>query len=110
MAQLERQDDLLHVCTQTTPCLSRRIDLNGDGRQDLLVAGSRFITAYGLDDAGQWRRLARYTIPCDTAEDALDAEMTKGVVAAPSTLPDLIVGGRKLQAQPETDCDAGRRG
>ena len=101
MAQLEHQEDLFYACR---PCTARQLDLNGDGRDDLLVASSRNVTAYRLDETGQWRRLARYTTDCVKDADKLEADVSKGVVTAPATLPDLIVGGVRLQAQPDGIC------
>lgn len=109
MAKLDGQNDLVYLCTDERPCTARRLDLNGDGHEDLLVASSRFISAYGPDEAGQWRRLARYAVNCVTDAERLDAEVAKGVATAPAALPDLIVGGVRLQAQPDVICDPKRR-
>lgn len=102
MAQLDQQEDLIYACR---PCTARLLDLNGDGREDLLVASNRNVTAYRLDETGQWRRLARYTTDCVTNADKLETDISKGVVTAPATLPDLIVGGVRLQVQPDPVCE-----
>ncbi|NBB64991.1 DUF4153 domain-containing protein [Pseudomonas sp. ODNR1LW] len=106
ITQLKQQDDLIYTCR---PCTARLQDLNGDGRDDLLVASNRNVTAYRLDEMGQWRRLARYTTDCVTDADELEAEVSKGVATTPATLPDLVIGGVRLQAQPDAICEAGQR-
>jgi hypothetical protein len=105
ITQLKQHDDLIYSCR---PCTARLQDLNGDGREDLLVASNRNVTAYWLDEMGQWRRLARYTTDCVTDADELEAEISKGVATTKATLPDLVVGGVRLQAQPDSICETGR--
>jgi hypothetical protein len=51
--------------------------------------------------------LGRYGPGCVEPRDRLRDALGGDVASAPAALPDLIVGGRRLQAQPEVDCGAG---
>ena len=103
--QLENHAGPLFACTADNACTVRTLDLDGDGRQDLLVAAGQAILAFAQDGAGQWRIIARYQTPCGPRE-GLGSALSAGATPAPATLPDLTLGGRKLQAIPEFRCDA----
>ncbi|WP_428154555.1 DUF4153 domain-containing protein [Brevundimonas sp.] len=107
--QLERQVDQLFNCTSDSPCTVRTLDLDGDGREDVLVAMARTVLAYDQDAEGQWRLAARYEVSCSRNAEALESALSTGVTTAPAALPDLVVGGQKLQASPEIRCDDTRR-
>ena len=104
--QIESQADVLFGCSVASPCTVRTLDLNGDGRDDLLVAMARTVLAFEQrDDDGQWRKVGQYQAACSRNAEALDGAFSTGVTTAPAALPDLIVGGQKLQATPEIRCD-----
>lgn len=108
--QIESQADVLFGCSAASPCTVRTLDLNGDGREDLLVAMARTVLAFEQnDDDGQWRKVGQYQAACSRNAEALDGALSTGVTTAPAALPDLIVGGQKLQASPEIRCDDTRR-
>ena len=104
--QMEAMSELLIFCSDGRPCILRQLDLDGDGRQEALVAAERVVMAFGRSEDGQWRALGRYTPRCVTPDDKLSEAFGEGVATEPASLPDLVVGGRRLQAQPEFDCDA----
>lgn len=104
--QIESQADVLFGCSVASPCTVRTLDLNGDGREDLLVAMARTVLAFEQnDDDGQWRKVGQYQAACSRNTEALHGALSTGVTTAPAALPDLIVGGQKLQASPEIRCD-----
>jgi hypothetical protein len=106
-AQTEALPDVLTFCSGAQPCVLRRLDLDGDGREEALVAAQRMVLAFGQREDGRWRALGRYGPGCVEPRDRLRDALGGDVASAPAALPDLIVGGRRLQAQPEVDCGAG---
>lgn len=107
IAQIETQPDLMLNCYDGMNCVLRTTDLDGDGRQDVLLATRGMILAFVQDQDGKWRQLARYQPFCGGApNDDMTVALKAGVKTAPMRLPDLIVGGQKLQFWPETRCDA----
>ena len=84
----------------------RRLDLDGDGRDEVLVATARMVMAFGQGGDGRWRALGRYASACDPgARDRIEPDFREGVATAPGALPDLVVGGRRMQMQPDTRCE-----
>ncbi|WP_292230818.1 DUF4153 domain-containing protein [Brevundimonas sp.] len=107
MAQIQSQPDLALNCRSDEACVLRMTDLDGDGRQDVLLANGAVILAFTQGEDGRWRQRARYNATCGGAPPIdLKAALKAGVETAPMRLPDLIVNGRRLQFWPETRCDA----
>ncbi|KAK0346729.1 DUF4153 domain-containing protein [Brevundimonas aurantiaca] len=104
-AQLFRQDNLMYACAADTPCRLRNLDLDGDGRPEVLLATSSAVLTFSQNTDGQWVQTATYVVAC---APGTPEELAKGFAerfaVAPAGLPDLIVGGRRLQAQPEIRC------
>lgn len=105
-AQTQALSDLLIFCGREQACVLRRLDLDGDGRDEVLVATARMVMAFGQGEDGRWRTLGRYASACDPgARDGIEPDFREGVATAPGALPDLVVGGRRMQLQPETRCE-----
>ena len=105
-AQTQALSDLLIFCGREQACVLRRLDLDGDGGDEVLVATARMVMAFGQGEDGRWLALGRYASACDPgARDGIEPDFRKGVATAPGALPDLVVGGRRMQLQPETRCE-----
>ena len=104
--QLDAQVDVLFSCNAEAPCVVRPMELNDDGRTDLLVATARAIVAFDQDAQGQWRVTGRYGFTCGRSAERMNEGLSKGVATAPAALPDLVVDGQRLRASPEVRCDA----
>lgn len=104
-AQLDRQDSLIYACISDRPCRLRSVDLDGDGRMEVLLANSSAILTFAKDDQGQWSQSGTYSVMCgNVSPDELTIAFTERFAVAPARLPDLVVGGRRLQAQPQIRC------
>ena len=97
---------MLFSCNAEAPCVVRSMELNDDGRSDLLVATAREIVAFDQDAQGQWRVTGRYGFTCGRSAERMYAGLSKGLATAPAALPDLVVDGQRLRASPEARCDA----
>lgn len=108
-AQIEGLSDLLIFCAHDRPCLLRRLDLDGDGREEVLVTTARMVMAFGQDQDERWRALGRYAADCGIPwRDTIESEFRGGVTTASPALPDLVIGGQRMRLQPEVNCaDAG---
>ena len=105
-AQIDSLADVLNLCGGEEGCTVRPVDLDGDGRDEALVAAPFVVLALARDSGGDWRVAGRYGAGCPSARaDSLAEALARGVATAPAALPDLVVGGRRLQAQPQIDCD-----
>lgn len=106
MTQIKSEPDLAFNCHNDEACVLRMTDLNGDGRQDVLLASRTAILAFTAGENGRWNLQARYNATCgNTASTDLRAALRTGVETAPVPLPDLIVNGRRLQLGQEVRCD-----
>ena len=105
-AQLSRQDSLMYACNNEAPCRLRTLDLDDDGRVEVLLAAPGSIMAFAQDAGGQWSQTGSYSAVCGTAapKDLLNA-FAEAVTVAPASLPNLVVGGRTLKAQPQIRCE-----
>ncbi len=106
LAQVDALPDLLAFCRSGDPCVVRRIDLDGDGRDEALAATPYVVIALGQAADGRWRPLGRYSVRCgENRPGRLGEALKAGATTAPATLPDLMTGGLRLEGQPETACD-----
>jgi hypothetical protein len=104
-AQVGRQDALIYACTSDRPCRLRNLDLDGDGRMEVLLANSSAILAFAQDAQGQWSQSGTYVAACaPPSPDELAKAFAETFAVAPARLPDLVVGGQRLQAQPKISC------
>ncbi len=91
--------DLLAECTRSTPCSARVIDLDGDGRPEVLVARERSISGFLQDDGGIWAEQVNY-VPEQCRRDELnyrDALRTDRLTTGANAFPTITVDGRQLQ-------------
>ncbi|MDZ4317989.1 MAG: VCBS repeat-containing protein, partial [Phenylobacterium sp.] len=87
------------------PCRLRTLDLDGDGRAEVLLATSGAILTFAQDAEDQWVQSAQYTAVCTRRPaDDLTKPFAEAMTVAPSSLPDLVIGGQRLQAQPQISC------
>jgi Domain of unknown function (DUF4153) len=104
-AQLDRQDALMYACASDRPCRLRSLDLDGDGRMEVLLATSSAILTFSQDAQGQWSPSASYVVTCaPPSPDELAKAFAERFAIAPARLPDLVVGGQRLKAQPKISC------
>ena len=104
-AQETLQDTLMYVCGGDKPCRLRTLDLDGDGRAEVLLATSGAILTFAQDAEDQWVQSAQYTAVCTRRPaDDLTKPFAEAMTVAPSSLPDLVIGGQRLQAQPQISC------
>ena len=84
------------MAAMNTPCDAILLDLDGDGRQEVVMfaAGSSTVSVFHFDEAG-WRLGATFPAPCPGMLDALRAQ--KFTVMPPaSRWNDLVVDGQRL--------------
>ena len=106
MTQIKSQPDIVSLCSSGEACILRTTDLNGSGRQDVLVADRTTILAFIQGADGRWRQQARYNTTCAGTDSAdLRTALIAGIQTAPMPLPDLIVNGQRLHFWQETQCD-----
>jgi hypothetical protein len=103
-AQLGRQDALMYACTVGNPCQLRNLDLDGDGRMEVLLATSSSILSFTQNGEGQWWQSAIYAACAPGSSEELAKAFVDRFAVAPARLPDLVVGGQRLQAQPQIAC------
>ncbi|WAC60820.1 DUF4153 domain-containing protein [Brevundimonas sp. SL130] len=104
-AQLGRLEPVLRGCAGAAPCRTRALDLNGDGRDDLLVATHGVIMAFIQEPDGRWFEHARYSSACFTPGTDLGAALAEGRIGTRAArLPDLTLNGAPLDAEVSTGC------
>lgn len=105
-AKLSRLQPLLNACTSERACVARVIDLDGDGRGEVLVAMSGAVLAYRQAEDGDWRLHARYAPACwNEAGDLSALFKAPDVRTTPSSRPDLMIGDQRLIGAPEQQCE-----
>lgn len=104
-AQLGRQDTLMYTCNSEAPCRLRTLDLDGDGRVEVLLAAPGTVMAFAQDARGQWSQTGSYSVMCGkVSPNDLPKAFAEAVTVAPASLPDLVVGDQTLKAQPQIRC------
>jgi len=94
----------MYACTVGNPCQLRNLDLDGDGRVEVLLATSSSILTFTQDGAGQWSQSAVYAACAPGSSEELAKAFVDRFAIAPASLPDLVIGGQRLQAQPQISC------
>jgi len=96
IASLSRQG-VTSVCTQPGDCLAVRLDLNGDGIQEILVASRAHIGLHAAMSDGSWSEEGYYPVARCPGEQPVDARalLRSGVIRpAQNRWPELSTGGR----------------
>lgn len=95
------------VCSKNSPCLAQRIDLDGDGQEEILVASAFDVTLWVADTAG-WSSHGSYRAKnCDGEPRVTDprAAMRAGALSPrPVRWPDLSFGGTPSQLDDTFRC------
>ncbi|MES2472795.1 MAG: DUF4153 domain-containing protein [Pseudomonadota bacterium] len=83
-----------------TPCDAVLLDLNGDGRQEIVMfaAGSRTVSVFHSTEAG-WFLAATFEAPCPGMLEALRSQKFE-VMPPAARWNDLMVAGRRLRLNP----------
>lgn len=107
-AHLTRLAPQIYTCNEDAPCTARQIDLDGDGRKEVLLATAHgHILVFRQDASGDWHDYGSYAPLCGRKLGEL-AELfaARDVVTAPSSLPDLVLGDLRLVARTTPRCAA----
>ncbi|HEY1073662.1 DUF4153 domain-containing protein [Brevundimonas sp.] len=94
------------ACTGTEDCVAVMRDMNGDGRDEVLLAARFQITLFAAEAEG-WRPQADYRADaCVSPRGADHRELIKSpdVAPAPSPWPDLRLGAATAHRQARIDC------
>ena len=88
-AALYRQDSYNDCLLGNTECDARLLDVTGDGRPEVLVAGAWEVDVYGSGTDGVWRRLGGFQPQCG-ALDSRAAIRDGTLSVAPPAVRDLV--------------------
>lgn len=93
-------DGGLGNCTdKASPCLALLIDLNGDGREEVVINAGWAMLVSTSDADGTWRQVGRFGDPCNETGKALRGGRIK--VLDPQWR-DLEIDGRRLRLEADT--------
>jgi hypothetical protein len=99
--------DPRYVCNSEDNCLAAQRDLNGDGRDEILLATAYNIALFAQDAEGRWVHQGDYQVPhCPGPgrRDLREALKHPNLRVAASPWPDLNMGAVTGRLQPETVC------
>lgn len=103
-------DDPRHACSHAENCLAVQGDLNGDGRDDILLASALRLSLFTADPDGRWVHRGDYEVPHCPGEprprDLREDLKRSGVAPAPSPWPGLKLGDAVGWMQPKANCPA----
>ena len=97
----------LGSCAHGWVCQARTLDLDKDGKTEILVASRRVVMVFKQEADGRWFEWAQYQPPYCAADDI---DLAKSFRAgdyrpAPPMFPDMIMGGMRLRLeQGEPEC------
>ncbi len=99
--------DPRYTCNSDYNCLAAQRDLNGDGRDEILLATAFNIALFAQDAEGRWVHQGDYQVPhCPGpgGRDLREALKHPDLKAAASPWPDLNMGAVTGRLQPEAVC------
>ncbi|MFN7111092.1 MAG: DUF4153 domain-containing protein [Brevundimonas sp.] len=109
-AQLGRLEPVLRDCAGVAPCRTLSLDLNGDGRDELLVATHGVIMAFIQEPDGRWFEHGRYSSACPAPGTDLAAALGEGRIdTRAARLPDLVLNGVALNVEVASGCPSSAR-
>lgn len=100
-------NDPRYGCAREAGCLATRRDLNGDGRDEILLATAYRITLFAQGADGRWVHQGDYQVPyCPGpgARDLREALRQPELKTAPPAWPDLAIGAAAGRFEPQTHC------
>lgn len=107
LAQSSRFGSVLHDCAGESGCPARLLDLDGDGRPEVLVSGRGFIGAFRQGEDGLWMEWGRYLPVCaDHRSDLRDVFRSETVETATPGMPALVVNGLRFSSLEFGACSA----
>ncbi|HBY43402.1 MAG TPA: DUF4153 domain-containing protein, partial [Brevundimonas sp.] len=95
------------ACGRDDNCLAAQRDLNGDGRDEILLATAYNIALFAQDAEGRWIHQGDYHVPhCPgpAGRDLREALKHPDLKAVASPWPDLNMGAVTGRLQPEAVC------
>ncbi|MEN5146167.1 DUF4153 domain-containing protein [Brevundimonas diminuta] len=100
-------NDPRHACTKEVGCVAAQRDLNGDGREEILLATTYRIALFAQDADGRWVHQGDYQVPhCPGpgGRDLREALKHPDLKTAEPAWPDLALGAVNGRFEPETAC------
>ena len=104
-----RPGDPRYTCGDESECLAVQRDLNGDGREEILLATPHVIVLFAQEGDGPWTSQGEYLVaqcpgPAARPFDLREALKQPETAAAPPGWPDLGLGGQTGRFQPKDNC------
>ncbi|MBD7941001.1 DUF4153 domain-containing protein [Brevundimonas guildfordensis] len=101
--------DPRYDCSEQNDCLAVQRDLNGDGREEILLASSYNIALFAQGDDDRWVHQGDYQVahcpgPDAARRDLREALKRPDLEAVATAWPDLGVGGQTGRFQPKDNC------
>lgn len=100
--------DPRYACGQDNDCLAVQRDLNGDGRDEILLASSYAIALFAREADGRWTHQGDYQFPYCPGDarprDMREALKGPDLAPAPSPWPDLRLGLGVGRMEPAAAC------
>ncbi|WP_419253950.1 DUF4153 domain-containing protein [Caulobacter sp. ErkDOM-YI] len=87
---------------QGSQCQALLLDVNADGKDEVLLAGGASFDVFSFDGA-RWRKTAETPYVCDTVDLAAALKAGTVLLAEPTPRRDILVGGRRLFLVPAGD-------
>lgn len=104
-----KASDPRYACGRTDGCVAVMRDLNGDGREEILMATRFNIALFAADSAGGWVHQGDYQVshcPGPRNDDFRALLKSPDVAAVASPWPDMKLGDGIGRLSPALNCDA----
>ena len=104
-----KASDPRYACGRTDGCVAVMRDLNGDGREEILMATRFNIALFAADAAGGWAHQGDYQVsrcPGPRNNDFRELLKSPDVAAVASPWPDMKLGDRIGRLSPAMNCHA----
>jgi len=99
--------DPRYACGQSDGCIATMRDLNGDGREEILMATRFNIALFAADADGRWSHRGDYQVrrcPGSRNDDPRERLKSPDVAPRPSEWPDLKLGVETARLNPNEAC------
>jgi len=96
VAFVKRPDAFSIQCAPFNACLSLLKDIDGDGAPEVLLANEALVAIYREASPGVWEEYGYFHLPSGCGLDVRKAFSANDVTRRKAQLPDIEIGGRKL--------------
>ena len=102
-----KESNEVYLCSTDKGCPARLYDINGDGRQEVLISNNHNVIVFGLTENGTWNQIGKFVSQSDCATDMVNSQnfrdnpISAGEFEA---VKPIIIGSARMDYRADKEC------